>query len=243
MPTPTPERRWGRFWAIVGGIAGVVGAAAAVYPLVYMEQQFVHLTLDEDWLRMQTLSEPVILTGNWNVRRTRGRWPLRDAIEFERGRDPFNVIGDIEQKRVFTNANERAFLTIVRHWPAVEHCGPRAGQFEFGMEFKSKAGLGWAYTRLPYCTRPESSPLGSSTAYVARADVYAAKGEHRSAIDDYTKAMEMSGGQAAIYFKRGVAYEAIDQPFLATDDFRQALGIDPTHQPSKDGLTRRGASP
>ena len=136
-------------------MAGVIVAAAAVYPLASTNQQFVHLTLSRSELFAETLAEPVIFTGNWHVRRIRRWW--RGGIVHE-GRAGDSISGSIKDKRLHANSGARIFLTPLKLYPwadGVEECAsPESGDFKLGLEFRGKAGLGWAYTKVPLCIVP-----------------------------------------------------------------------------------------
>src|SRR5262245_5232796 len=113
-----PARRRASGWTIVATVAGVVGAAGALFPLVFAtEPQIVHLTLGAtDSLYAETLADSVILTGNWRIKRIR-RWWL-DEVAFEPGRDPHEIIrGSFKDLRVpAPDAPGRRFVTLVNMW-------------------------------------------------------------------------------------------------------------------------------
>jgi hypothetical protein len=108
---------------------------------------------------MVALSDPIVLTGRWYIRR--GPWwrlqTLRDGTavgaydsRISRGRLPLNDI------RVA--ANERGFVSIddrdIEEWlggGSLSVCRP--GEFEIGIEYKWKGGTSWAHTTLPLCVR------------------------------------------------------------------------------------------
>jgi hypothetical protein len=70
-------RRFSHLWTIVATIAGVIGAGAAVYPLVQNESYAAHLTfpshLEEPFhVWIESLNDPIILTGQWYIKH--GQW-------------------------------------------------------------------------------------------------------------------------------------------------------------------------
>jgi hypothetical protein len=148
-------RRRASIWTVIATVAGAISAAAAVFPLVSTDQQFVHLTLGRDELFAETLAEPVIFTGNWHVRRIRRWWRGRIVHE---GRAADSISSSIKDKRLHANSGARTFLTPLKLYPwadNVEECAsPESGDFKLGLEFKGKAGLGWAYTKIPICIVP-----------------------------------------------------------------------------------------
>jgi hypothetical protein len=121
------------------GVAGVIGAAAAVYPLVFTNQQYLHLTVRPGGVRIQPLSDPVILTGNWYVKK-RWAWFASDGdVTFE---------NSVKGRRVTADMN---VYFLEPKTTGVNGCADEDGDFELWVEFASKSGTGWASTRLPYC--------------------------------------------------------------------------------------------
>ncbi len=162
-------RGWSAFWTILAAVAGVVGAAAAVYPLLNTEQQLAHLSYDDDLtvLRVETFSEPVILTGGWQLKK--GQWWANETLQ---AGDVVIVFADT---RVPANDRKALFLDkqAIEKWvgqkqvscrtgrtdgvPCWEFvmapCPEHLGELEIGLEFRSKSGLSWARRKLPYCIR------------------------------------------------------------------------------------------
>ena len=159
--------RWRYFWTIVASVAGVIGAAAAVFPLLTAEQLAVHLSYDQelDGLRVETLSEPVILTGKWYI--SRGRWWNSNSLQTG------DILGEpFNGKRIA--ANDRRTLYVNKRtlevWAGTtSDCPPRHDfcdrprqlitcpsddrEFEIGLEAKSRFGTQWARMNLPYCIK------------------------------------------------------------------------------------------
>lgn len=163
-------RGWSSFWTIVAAIAGVIGAAAAIYPLLGTDQQFAYLTLDEDLedVRLYALSEPIILTGNWSIKRK--QW-LGSANASSNTTTPSLLLVEIKDRRV--PAGERT--TISFWWPAlsrVSRCPLDKGDLELSVEFRSKHGLALARTTLPYCSQQSSTPTSETTPTADDTDRY-----------------------------------------------------------------------
>lgn len=169
------------FWTIVASIAGVIGAAAAVYPLINADHHPAHLTFPDHldrprYVWVENLSDPIVLTGNWYIKR--GQWWNTRTLRTG------DVIGRIDStsytRRNFRDlrvtANERKMVSIDSHaledWAggALTPCSP--GEFDLGLEFKSKAGSSWAYTTLPFCIAPNIPPGPDLTSEKEKADLY-----------------------------------------------------------------------
>jgi hypothetical protein len=148
-------RTWASFWKIAASVAGVIGAAAAVYPLVFTDQQFVHLTYNQklQMVQVDTLSEPIILTGNWYAKKK--RWWHPNVI-FSKG--SISLAGMIAHKDQRIQADSRRHLALST--VLIDDC--LAGDFEIGVEFKSKAGLAWARTTPPLCLAEPPAPYKPS---------------------------------------------------------------------------------
>ena len=174
----TLRSRWSSFWTIIASMAGVIGAAAAVYPLLTTDQQLAHLAYNEEleFLRVETFSEPIILTGGWYIKK--GAWwnseTLRTGGVVAAGYDTYSKewIG-LKDTRIAANQRKSLLLdkTALEQWvrgkPATcEHnryksctelvmvsCAEEIGELEVGVEYKSRAGLSWARRNLPYCVR------------------------------------------------------------------------------------------
>jgi hypothetical protein len=158
----------------VGAVAGVTGAAAAVYPLFNTEQHFAHLSLDDDvflgsnrTLTVKALSDPIVVTGSWYLKH--GSWWNATVLQAD-------ALSGPKDKSVAPG--EQAFFyldeAVMRDWIApskcppkgghcrrariVEMCAEERGQIEVGIELKSKNGAVWARRRLPYCVRQEDPP-------------------------------------------------------------------------------------
>jgi SPOR domain len=166
--------KWGVFWTVVGAVAGVIGAGAAIYPLLIADQKLVHLItscseklvvgklggniqpIDDCGSRffsIETLSEPVILTGNVYLKPMKGR-------AFAEGSGIF-VATNLRNRRVPANDRVRFY-----DWPdnvrlrsddvaSLITCPTNVGEFEFGVEFLSKGGASWARARQSYCFEHE----------------------------------------------------------------------------------------
>jgi hypothetical protein len=237
-------------WTILATLAGVIGAAAAVYPLFPKDQQPLHLVLDaEGAVRAETFSEPVVLTGNWEIR-ARRLW-RKGAVLFERGRDPFDVVGEIRDRRISTDAKERAFVAWVHFdgWREVERCTIQGSEFELRLEFTSRGGPGWANVDLPICSiTPERRQaiersalqaakdreeariqaiknLAEAEAAIKRGEAHAANGEYRRAISEFSYAIKLGASDPDIYSKRGDAYQALGQGNLALEDYSTSFRI------------------
>lgn len=144
----------GYFWTVLGTVAGVVGAAAAMYSILSTDQHDAHVTspnyLDgPDFVWVQSLSDTVILTGNWFIKH--GKW--WNARTLLTG----NVVGLGGLTDLRVAANDRKLVSIdglaLERWAGgrLEKCYP--GDFEIGIEYKSKSGLSWARTALHFCVR------------------------------------------------------------------------------------------
>jgi len=152
-------RGWGYFWTALGTAAGVVGAAAAVYSVLNTSQHEALIRfpsyLDEpDFVWVESLSSTVILTGNWFIKH--GKW--WNARTLSAG--DVVGLGDLADLRVATN--DRRLVSIdgqaLERWVGgrLEKCHP--GEFEIGVEYKSKSGVLWARTELPFCAREAGVP-------------------------------------------------------------------------------------
>jgi len=158
------RRTWSSFWAILAAIAGVIGAGAAVYPLLQSDQQAAHLVFPSHidsppfkvWV--QALSEPIILTGNWYI--SRGPWWWPQTLRHKDALWTYDVGLSVTQrtlKDVRIPMNERRGVWIddeqIANWTGgpIAVCNP--GEFEIGIEYKWKSGSSWARTTLPLCAK------------------------------------------------------------------------------------------
>jgi hypothetical protein len=149
-------RTWHWFWTILATIAGVIGAGAAVYPLLNPDPQVAYLAVEvrpDDTVRVEAFSEPVILTGKWYIRQGHWWWSktLTDGEALTLG------IYRFEETRM--QANGRRWIHIddnvvankfghARLWK----CPLNQTDFELGIEIRSKTGLSWLRTALPMCS-------------------------------------------------------------------------------------------
>ena len=62
-------------------------------------------------------------------------------------------------------------------------------------------------------------------AYVNRGGTYVKLGNHRQAIADYDKAIELNAAFALAYFNRGLAYSAFGSRNQAIADWKIAAGL------------------
>jgi len=66
-------------------------------------------------------------------------------------------------------------------------------------------------------------------ACISRAAVSYSKGQYEHAVLDYTMAVEIKPGDAAIYYNRGNAYKANGQYDQAISDYTRAIAINPIY--------------
>ena len=179
------RQSWSNFWTVVAALAGVIGAAAAVYPLFNGRHQSVHLAYCCDSvelgvtfggvvtnskklsgtigiLNIHTFSEPVILTGNAISRIAR-----LDSGIFEAGGSLIaSEIDEIRDKRVAANQKFQLIMAggwyeprnlRVRSTSLERHksCPEAVGEFEAALEFRSASGLQWARATVPFCLRSD----------------------------------------------------------------------------------------
>jgi hypothetical protein len=148
--------KWSKLATILATLAGVVGAAAAVYPLVVSPVQHVaHLIPDlndPDLVHVQTFTDPVVFTGNWSLRRSWKRTSNREMAEAV-GRGIGWGFHDLKDIRI--SADHKSYFEIDRKQIAkwlngsIGHCS--SGEFEIKVEFKSRGGSTWETTTLPWC--------------------------------------------------------------------------------------------
>jgi len=163
------SRGWASFWTILAATAGVVGAGAAVYPLLQPDQHAAHITFPFSFdrqpymVRVVTLSDPVVLTGRWYIRRA-SWWNfgtlttgtavaiyVRTGLDTGAPRDELRTLKDVR-----IGVNEGKYVDIdgdvIREWAggsSLTNCD--AGEFEIGIEYKWKGGTSWARMTLPLC--------------------------------------------------------------------------------------------
>jgi hypothetical protein len=154
-----PALRWSHIWTIIATIAGVIGAGAAVYPLLRNDNYGAHLAfpnLDEPrYVWMESLNDPIVLTGEWYIKR--GAWwnrrTLRVGDVVRRVDDKLLEFRGIKDFRVA--ANEKRIISIdhqeLSTWANGRLKSCNRGEFEIGIEYKWKGGTSWARTRLPFC--------------------------------------------------------------------------------------------
>lgn len=147
-------------WTIVATFAGVMGAGASIYALLKKdEHQVAHIVLDEESGRgsfvavyVHTLSEPVVLTGAWTVRKKQAWWWENNVLDSTKLAGDFLTSSDFKDRRV--NAASRTTLIAGDRIDGFERCNVAAGALELAVEIKSKSGIGWPHVTLPYCGRP-----------------------------------------------------------------------------------------
>jgi hypothetical protein len=152
---------WSSFWTVLAAIAGVVGAAAAVYPLFQPDQQAARLAfphyLDSPpyhvWV--VTLSDPVVLTGGWYIKR--GPWwhaqTLRDGAAVGTVESTSLASRPLKDVRVAMNERKLVFIDErpVEEWSSGALAPCNAGELEMGVEYTWRGGSSWARTTLPLC--------------------------------------------------------------------------------------------
>ena len=166
---------WAFIWTILGSVAGVIGAAAAVYPLLTQEQHRAYITYkgEIDLFAIETLSEPIALTGNWYVKK--GSWwskalhqtgyeVEKDKRVLANARYSFSLDRWTIKEKVFNGADAACNEKGGAHCIWLVPCSIAEGEFEFGLEYRSKHGLAWARTKLPYCVRRGGSTQPSQSA-------------------------------------------------------------------------------
>ncbi len=70
-------------------------------------------------------------------------------------------------------------------------------------------------------------------AYNNRGRAYAGLNQHRKAIEDYSKAIQLDPKSAIIYNNRGAAYYELGEYHKAIEDYDKALELDPEHTLAK----------
>ena len=136
-----------------------------------------------------------------------------ETRDVARGLDHCNAALDEDQlsfdNRVATFVNRGILLTSARRY--------RAALDDFNHALKLKPGV------------PE--------AFANRGNVYLMKGQLKSAIADYTRAIEGHSPKLfAVYFSRGLAYEALDRIPQAIADFQAALALNPDCAEAREAL-------
>ncbi len=83
----------------------------------------------------------------------------------------------------------------------------------------------------PVETKPLSSPSRQqqAEAFYSRANAYEKLGSHHSAIDDFTKAIELDPNYLQAYWGRGVSRRAIGDKAGYLADYSKAIDLDPTN--------------
>jgi hypothetical protein len=156
-----PTRRFSHLWTIIATIAGVIGAGAAVYPLLRKDNYGTHLIIptpeEPRYVWVEPLNDPITLTGEWYIKR--GSWWNRKTL-----RDG-NVVRRIDDKQLefrsikdlHVPANERRLVSIddgaLGTWANRPLKSCSAGEFELGIEYMWKGGISWARTTLPFCVK------------------------------------------------------------------------------------------
>jgi tetratricopeptide (TPR) repeat protein len=71
-------------------------------------------------------------------------------------------------------------------------------------------------------------------------EAYLATGRYQEVIELATATLKATGGLEELYYYRGLAQKAIDQPTAAAEDFRAALGYNPNFEPATEALRALG---
>lgn len=96
--------------------------------------------------------------------------------------------------------------------------------YDFGLYFYRKRDLKRAREALDAALRFDASyPL----AYTARCTVRSEMGDHRGAIEDASRAIDLDPHMAEAYFNRGVAYGRLREWARAESDYAEALRLAP----------------
>lgn len=165
-------------WTILSAIAGVIGAGAAVYSLLIKDEQHAVLTyIDQlDLVRIETFSEPIVLTGNWYVQR--GAWWNAETLSSGDAVVTFDGFSEMSLEEVRIPPNSRKVLHVdlraLQSWVTnntkkceknrqggvqckykVVKCSPDQGEVQLGVEYTSRSGIKWARRLLPYCIESE----------------------------------------------------------------------------------------
>lgn len=159
MPTQT------QFWTIVASIAAIIGAAAAVWPLLQQREEYAAHLVFPHYVReapyyvvIEPLAGPIVLTGQYYIKYVPQSWPpptLRDR----------NAVGYWDYDQSSKQATWRGIAGIrvdttkslyindlaLRDWTdrVIKHC--EQGMFEIGIEYKAKGGAAWVSTMMPLC--------------------------------------------------------------------------------------------
>jgi tetratricopeptide (TPR) repeat protein len=87
----------------------------------------------------------------------------------------------------------------------------------------------------------ETTSDGLALAYYNRGLSYAHKHDYEAAIADYTKAIELKGGDSKFHDARGEAYYNLGDFSDAKTEFSAALKIDPDDEVAKEDLAQANA--
>ena len=72
---------------------------------------------------------------------------------------------------------------------------------------------------------PPTPTLTPAGVHYEKASDYSSAGAHKMAIDEYTKAIQLSPNSTTTYWHRGMSYEALGQYESAIDDYTEAIRI------------------
>ena len=71
-------------------------------------------------------------------------------------------------------------------------------------------------------------------------ETYLATGRYQEVIELATATLKATGGLEELYYYRGLAQQAINQPAAAAEDFQAALGYNPNFEPATEALRALG---
>jgi hypothetical protein len=140
---------------VIGTVAGVIGAGAAVYPMFVAESHGGLLkfsdVLDDRLGKGRTLSieplgETIAVTGEWYIRRLQwwriGQLRVGKAVELPSSGTRIGPDG-----RRLAIIDDRGIEEWIRR--DITYCSE--GEFELGIEYKWRGGTSWAKAILPLC--------------------------------------------------------------------------------------------
>jgi tetratricopeptide (TPR) repeat protein len=73
-------------------------------------------------------------------------------------------------------------------------------------------------------------------------ETYLATGRYQEVIELTTATLKATGGLEELYYYRGLAQQAVNQPHAAAEDFQAALAYNPRFEPAADALRALGIS-
>jgi hypothetical protein len=168
------------FWTVVGSVAGVIAAGAAVYALFTSGPAPLHLLAccelelevnslggvvsndNNTFVTFETSSEPVVLTGEVYL-----KLPLfLDYRVFELGWHKVRLNPSytyLRNRRIEANSSRRllsgqvfdvsGFSVRESALPCFSTCPKPIAELSIGVEYRSRQGSSWAYTTVPVCLR------------------------------------------------------------------------------------------